>query len=186
MMLYLVEFADWNSQKTIGYGCGNNSSTENNGLTDSMTYHTGTNASSRTTYGHVRYRYIEGLWDNVYNWCDGIYFSSANVYCIKNPANFSDTSGGTQVGTRSTSSGYISAWNKPTTLGFEYALYPSAVSGSESTYVCDRCYYDSSGVVLSVGGVYYRDQSHGAFYLYGYNGASSSGASIGARLQKLP
>lgn len=186
MMLYLVEYADWNSQAKIGYGCGNNSSAENNGLTDSMTYHTGTNASSRTTYGHVRYRYIEGLWDNVFDWCDGIYFSSANVYCIKNPSNFSDTSGGTLVGTRPTSTGYISAWTNPSTSGFEYALYPSAVNGSGSTYVCDRCAYNASGVVLRVGGSFGQDQNYGAFCLYGDYPASDSFGVISSRLQKLP
>lgn len=189
MMLYLVEYANWNSQAVIGYGCGNGSSVENNGLCDAMTYHTGTNAASRTIYGHVRYRYIEGLWDNVMDWCDGIYFAGTNnasVYCIKNPANFSDSSGGTLVGARATSSKYISGWTNPTASGYEYALYPNAVSGSESTYVCDYCYYDSSGVVLFVGGAYYQDQSYGAFCLYGGSGASYSVALIGSRIMELP
>ena len=186
MMLYLVEYADWNSQKTIGYGCGNNSGTENNGLCDAMTYHTGTNAASRTNYGHVRYRWIEGLWDNVQDWCDGIYFGGANVYGIKNPESFSDNSGGTLISTRPTSSNYISAWSNPTANGFEYALYPTAVSGSESTYVCDYCNYNLSGVVLRVGGHYSRSQDYGAFGLYAYDAASGAYASIGSRLQKLP
>lgn len=186
MMLYLVEYANWNSQATIGYGCSASSAKFNMGATDAMTYHTGTSAANRTTYGSVQYRYIEGLWDNVYDWCDGIYFSGANVYCIKNPASFSDTTGGTLVGTRPTSSGYISAWTNPTAAGFEYALYPSAVAGSETTYVCDYCYYNSSGVVLRVGGNYGQDQYRGAFCLLGNNAASSSSASVGCRLQKLP
>ena len=189
MMLYLVEYANWNSQAVIGYGCGNDSSVENNGLCDAMTYHTGTNAASRTTYGHVRYRGIEGLWDNVYDWCDGIYFAGTNktsVYCIKNPASFSDSSGGTLVGTRATSSNYISGWTNPTASGYEYALYPNAVSGSESTYVCDYCYYNSSGVVLRVGGYYGQSQVHGAFYLSGSSGAPNSVAYIGSRIMELP
>lgn len=186
MILYLVEYANWNSQAVIGYGCGNNSSVENSGLCDAMTYHTGTNAASRTTYGHVRYRYIEGLWDNVCDWCDGIYFASSKVYCIKNPANFSDSSGGTLVGTRATSSNYISGWTNPSASGYEYALYPNAVSGSESTYVCDYCSYVSSGVVLCVGGGYGQGQYRGAFCLDGYYGASGSGADIGSRIQELP
>jgi len=186
MMLYLVEYADWNSQAKIGYGCGNNSGVENNGLTDGMTYHTGTNAANRTTYGHIRYRWIEGLWDNVYDWCDGIYFSSANVYAIKNPSNFSDTSGGTKIGTRPTSSNYISKWSNPTASGFEYALYPSEVNGSESTYVCDACYYNASGVVLCVGGYYVQSQFFGAFCLGGGNAASSKNAGVGSRIQELP
>jgi len=185
MMMYLVEYADWDSQKTIGYGCGNNSAVENAGLTDNMAYHTGTNAVNRTTYGHVQYRYIEDLWANVYDWCDGIYFSSANVYVINNPASFSDSSGGTKVGTRPTSSNYIKAFTVPNVSGLEWALYPSSVDSSTS-YVGDYCYYNSSGVVLCVGGNYGQGQSYGALYLYGSNSASGTGAYIGSRLQKLP
>jgi len=187
-MLYLVEFADWDSQKVIGYGCGDNSQTHNSGATDSMGYHTGTMQSSRTTYGSgTQYRYIEDWWGNVRDWCDGIYFSTADIYCIKDPSNFSDSTGGTKVGTRSTgSSGYIKAWNTPSADGFEYALYPSDHSGAEGTYVCDYCYYNSSGVVLNVGGDYNQGQSYGAFYLYGNNQASNSYGGIGCRLQKLP
>lgn len=187
MMLYLVEFADWNSQAKIGYGCGNNSAAQAVGASDSMPYHTGTMQSSRTTYGAgCQYRYIEGLWDNVYDWCDGIYFSGSNVYCIKNPASFSDTANGTNIGTRPTSSNYISAWSIPTASGFEYALYPSAVAGSESTYICDYCGYNSSGVVLRCGGSYGQYQNRGLFSLYGNSAASYSDADIGCRLQKLP
>lgn len=186
MMLYLVEYANWNSQATIGYGCSPSGQKFNMGATDNMVYHTGTSAASRTTYGSVQYRHIEGLWDNVYDWCDGIRFSGSTVYCIANPASFSDTSGGTNVGTRATSSGWISGWTNPTADGFEYALYPNAVSGSETTYVCDYCVYSASGVVLLVGGGYYQNQYRGAFYLVGDSAASNQSASIGCRLQKLP
>lgn len=197
MMLYLVEFADWNSQAKIGYGCGNriagdNSAMENVGASDNMPYHTGTMQSSRTTYGvGCQYRYIEGLWDNVHDWCDGIYFSGSNMYCIKNPASFSDTANGTLVGTRPTSSGYISAWNIPTASGFEYALYPSAVAGSKSTYTCDYCDYASNGVTLHCGGYSHENphdnwQWYGLFYLDGGLGSSNSANDIGCRLQKLP
>lgn len=186
MMLYLVEYADWNSQATIGYGCSPSNAKFNMGATDNMVYHTGTSAASRTTYGSVQYRHIEGLWDNVYDWCDGIRFSGSTVYCIANPASFSDTSGGTNVGTRATSSGYISGWTNPTADGFEYALYPNAVSGSETTYVCDYCSYHSSGVVLDVGGNYNQSQNLGAFCLVGYYAASGQSTYIGCRLMKLP
>lgn len=186
MMLYLVEYANWNSQATIGYGCSPSSQKFNMGATDAMIYHTGTSAASRTTYGSVQYRHIEGLWDNVYDWCDGIRFSGSTVYCIANPASFSDTSGGTNVGTRATSSGWISGWTNPTADGFEYALYPNAVSGSETTYVCDYCYYYASGVVLRVGGYYGQSQNRGAFCLGGSDAASDADSNIGCRLQKLP
>ena len=186
-MLYLVEFADWDGQKVIGFNCGNGSNVQTMGTTDSMTYHTGTMQSSRSTYGvGVQYRWIEDPWGNALEWCDGIYFSGSSVYCIQNPAKFSDSSGGTKIGTRPTSDGYISDWSLPTAAGFEYALYPSAVNGSETTYIADYCGYSSSGVVLYVGGYYGQDRNRGPFCLSGYYAASSCVADIGSRLQELP
>ena len=114
------------------------------------------------------------------------YFSGATIYGILNPANFSDTTNGTNIGTRPTAGGWISAYGAPTASGFEWALYPSAINGSESTYVCDYCYYDSSGVVLYCGGYYDQNQDRGLFCVYGYYAASYSGAGIGCRLLKLP
>lgn len=186
-MLYLVEFADWDGQKVIGFNCGNGSNVQTMGTTDSMTYHTGTMQSSRSTYGvGVQYRWIEDPWGNALEWCDGIYFSGSGVYCIKTPANFSDGSGGTKVGSRPTSDGYISDWSVPTASGFEYALYPSAVNGSETTYIADYCYYDGVGVVLFVGGGYNQVRNRGPFCLIGSYAAWGSHTNIGSRLQELP
>ena len=185
-MLYLVEFAHWNSQEKIGYGCGNGSSPQANGDTDGMTYHTGTSAANRQTYGSVQYRHIENLWASVYDWIDGIYFSSTTIYGIKNPADYSDSSGGTNIGTRPSSSGCITGYTTPSASGFEWALYPASVNGTDYTvYTCDRCNYYSSGVVLCGGGGYSQVQSYGLFYLGG-GGVSSAGVNVGARLQKLP
>lgn len=191
MMLYLVEFADWDSQAKIGYGCGNNSSVEKAGLTDDMIYHTGTNAANRTTYGHVQYRHIEDLWANVTDWVDGIYFSGTTVYAIKNPTNFSDTTGGTNVGTRSAETETTccaKAWNKPSATGFEWALYPSDVQrySNWTTYTTDMCTYQSSGIALSVGGYVNQFQQYGAFAFDGTTSASTTSPGIGSRLMKLP
>jgi len=188
-MLYLVEFADWNSQAKIGYGCGNNSAVESMGYTDNMGYHTGTTQSSRTTYGlGTQYRNIEGWWDNVRDCVDGIYFSGTNIYGIKNPANFSDSQGGTAIGTRASAYGYIKAWTEPSVSGFEYALYPNSTDSNldGTTYIGDYCSYNSSGVVLNAGGNYNQGQNYGAFGLYGGNTATNKYANIGSRLMVLP
>lgn len=188
-LLYLVEFADWDSQKVIGYGCGNGSSVVTMGYTDSMPYHTGTMASSRTTYAaSTQYRYIEGIWDNVYDWCDGIRFSSSTIYTYLNPSTYSDSSGGTNVGTRSTTSNCISAFGVPSATDYEWALYPSSVvsDSSYSTYVADHCGYNSSGVVLFVGGRYGQSRDCGMFSMRGNGSSSYSNGGVGARLQKLP
>jgi len=188
-MLYLVEFAHWNSQLKIGYGCGNGSSVGNMGYTDSMPYHTGTTQSSRTTYGlGTQYRYIEGWWDNVYDYVDGVYFSSTSIYGIKNPANFSDSEGGTAIGTRSNASGYIKAFTDPSASGFEYAIYPNSTDSTlnGTTYICDRCFYNSRGVVLYAGSDFYKSQNIGMFCLNGSSSATSMGNAIGSRLMVLP
>lgn len=186
-MLYIVEFADLDSQKVIGYGRGNGSSASTMGYTDTMPYHTGTMASNRTRYGaNTQYRYIEGTWDNVLDWCDGIRFQGTNIYTYLNPSEYSDTTGGTLTGTRPTSSGFISAMSVPGVENYEWALYPSAVSGSETTYFADGYYYGSSGVVLYCGGGWGQDRSCGLFCLSGNYRASDSCSYIGARLQKLP
>ena len=193
-MLILVEFASWNSQAKIGGGCSEGESTSsavyNMGTTDNMPYHTGTVASSigATVYGANQYRYIENWWGNVFDWIDGIYFSDRTIYAIKNPANFSDDTGGTNIGTRANANGVVTEWTEPSASGFEYALYPAAVTTDSNyeTYDCDSSSYSASGVVLYGGGYYSQYQFYGAFSLNGSVAASNKSANRGSRLQKLP
>jgi len=183
-MLYLVEFADWNGQKTIGYGCSAAGSKENNGKTDAMQYHTGTTAANRTTYGYTQYRNIEGWWDNVYDWMDGCYYNSNGLNVILNPSKFSDNANGTLIGSMP-SSGYPNDMAVPTQSGFEWALRPATTGGSDSTYVPDYWNFYGSYPCLYHGGNYYQGQNHGPFFVY-YGSASGTSAHIGCRLQERP
>lgn len=188
-MLYLVEYAHWNSQLKIGYGCGNNSSTENSGASDIMPYHTGTMQSARNIYGvGIQYRYLENLWANVREWRDGIYMNGNNVYCTLNPANFSDTTGGTFTGTRAVFNGYITAFNQPSASGYEYALYPSTADDTQSgsTYITDYIYYNSTGVVYHCGGDFTNYELYGLFHGDAYHDVSRKSIGIGTRLMILP
>lgn len=183
-MLYLVEFADWNSQTKIGYGCGNNSATENMGTTDGMSYHTGTKQSSRTTYGvGVQYRNIEGLWDNVYDWMDGCYYN-IGLNIIMNPNNFSDSANGTLVG--KPSSGYPTVMSVADASGVQW-MYPTTANGSNTTYIPDKWNFFASNPCLRCGGSYVQDLDRGLFYVACVSTSSmSSSAGVGCRLQKLP
>ena len=185
-LLYLVEFANWNSQACIGGGCSTSGSAMIMGYTNSMTYHTGTTATSigATTYGGTQYRNIEGLWDNVYDWCDGIVFDSSGIYATLNPSNFEDsTRKHTLVGIRP-GSGYISAFGISTVNNFGWFIYPSAVSNGEVTY--DYHDKDSSGVTLRFGGSYTQLQYDGLFCMNGNSVASVKSTRLGSRLMKLP
>lgn len=181
-LLYIVEFADWNSQAKIGYGCSPSSNTFAMGYTDSMPYHTGTDQSSRTTYGGTQYRNIEGLWDNVLDWCDGCYNNGNGLNIILNPSEFSDSGNGTAVGVPS--NGWPSAFNVKTNGGFP-TFIPTSASGNDATYSCDSWYFGPSHPCLCVGGYYSRYSYYGLFYVY-YNAASYYDGSIGCRLQELP
>lgn len=180
-MLYLVEFANWNCQEAIGYGCSPDNKIFNVGLTDSMQYHTGTSAINRTTYGCCQYRYIEGLWDNVYMWCDGIYFSNSTIYCINNPKDFSDTSNGSKLGSMNQTNGYISSWEIPDVTNFEYALYPNSTTGniSDSLYICDSYSYNSLAQVAIVGGHYSQTEVDGLFFGSWSNNSETSLGFVG-------
>nr|DAM96410.1 MAG TPA: tail collar fiber protein [Bacteriophage sp.] len=182
-MLFLVEFADWNGQTAIGYGCSSGNSKQNNGRTDSMQYHTGTTAANRTTYGFTQYRNIEGWWDNVYDWMDGCYYNSNGLNVIKNPAQFSDSANGVLVG--KPVAGYPSDFTIPTQDGLEWALFPSAANGSQTTYVPDGWSYIGSYPCLYHGGYYNRNLAHGPFFVY-YDSASYQSSYIGCRLQERP
>lgn len=181
-LLYIVEFADWNSQAKIGYGCSPSSNTFTMGYTDSMPYHTGTDQSSRATYGGTQYRNIEGLWDNVLDWCDGCYYNSNGLNIILNPSEFSDSSNGTAVGVPS--NGWPSAFKVKTNGGFPMFI-PTSASGNDATYSCDSWYFSSSCPCLYVGGCYSRYSFYGLFCVY-YGSASNYVGYIGCRLQELP
>ena len=181
-MLYLVEFADWNSQAKIGYGCGNGIEPQNVGASDNMQYHTGTMQANRTDYGvGVQYRNIEGLWDNVDDWMDGCYYSSSGMSVILNPNNFSDTKNGTVIGTFSSSdpsSAFaISDW----------AIYPHSITGGSSTAgSCDSWYYASNRPCLFCGGGNYERNRRYGLFCVSYSDVSTTTSSIGFRVIVLP
>ena len=182
-MLFLVEFADWNGQTRIGYGCSFGNSKQNNGQTDSMQYHTGTTAANRTTYGFTQYRNIDGWWDNVCDWMGGCYYNDNGLNVILNPNQFSDSANGVLVG--KPVAGYPKDFAIPTQSGLEWALYPSKSGGSTTTYVPDSWNFGSSGPCLCHGGDYNHYLGHGPFYIDCIS-VSSSNSYFGCRLQERP
>ena len=185
-LLYLVEYADWNSQTAVGYGCGNGSMV-NNGGCDSMNYHTGTSQSSRSGYGPVIYRNIENLWANCYDWVDGINFNSRAAYICTTPANYADdtTTNYTSAGvTLPSSNGYIKQLGNSTS--FPWAFLPNAQGGSASTYIPDYVFSYTGWRALYVGGNYSAYDNQGFFCFNADNPASGADDNLGARLLFIP
>lgn len=184
-LLYIVEYADWDSQSKIGKGNTSSSAAISSGGTDSMIFHTG-RASGTDGATAVQYRYIENPWGNVFDWVDGVNFNGSTVYVCTDPAKYADdtSSGYTDVGTRTTSSGYISALGMSATA--PWAIYPAAAGGSETTYVPDYSWTGTGWLVLYAGGCRDSGSYAGLFCFCGYGGSSSSGSGIGARLLFVP
>lgn len=188
-LLYLVEFADFNSQSKIGNGRAYSSGTaQNSGGTDTMTYHTG-RASGVEDQCAVQYRHIENLWGNYYNWLDGINFSGRKAYVCTDPSKFADdtTTNYTDAGRTLTSSGYITGLGMSSALPW-LQLPTAAYNGSESTYVADRVDSASGWRVAYVAGYYSTKNpgSYGLFYLGGSTASSGAFLHTGSRLLYLP
>ena len=190
--LYIVEFANFDAQRQIGYGCGNGSYVQSCTVNGTFSYHTGTALSSRTSYGvGVKYRNIVGLWDNCWDFCDGITFDGSHTYMSNDRDNFSDdytTTGMTYVGERpsSASSNSIKSFFVATASGFEGSMFASEIDGdtSGSSYTCDVLW--SGGTVLLVGGGYNQELAAGLFALISNLSASYYNSDVGSRLQILP
>lgn len=181
-LLYLVEFADWDSQSKVGRGyCDGNSSAISSGGTDSMTYHTG-RASGTDGKTAVQYRHIENPWGNVFEWIDGVNFNAGTVYVCTNPANYADDTATnyTNIGTKAQQDGYIKSIGMASAM--PWAFFPTAIGGSETTYIPDYAYCSSGWRVLRVGGSWSGGSSAGLFYFGAYLTSSSANSGTGARL----
>ena len=184
-LLYIVEYADWDTQSKIGKGYSSGSSAISSGGTDGMTYHTGRGYGTDDATA-VQYRHIENPWGNVFDWVDGVNFNGSTVYVCTDPAKYADdtSAGYINAGTRASSGGYISALGVSTTA--PWAIYPSSAGGSETTYIPDYSWTSSGWLALYVGGNWGHGLRAGLFYFNGDYGSSGSASSIGARLLFIP
>ena len=146
-----------------------------------MTYHTGRAAGTNGKTA-VQYRHIENPYGNVFEFIDGINFSDGTVYVCLNPASYADDTAAnyTNIGSKIQSDGYITAIGVSSAM--PWAFYPTAVGGSETTYIPDYAYYPSGWRVLLVGGYWDNGGYAGLFYFNANNASSNSNSNVGARL----
>lgn len=202
-MLYLVEYANWDSQTVIGKGTGEGTlsyatdpetgedittdtrTTSLMGYTDTMPYHTGTTLEARTTAAcSTQYRYIEGLWDNVMDVVGYTWVPSKGTYL--NPADYGDNSKSIVLGTVNSRYG--------TALNFEIrdieGFYPMFIpeekeepSGSPFHYKwgsCDVVQYVQFRAPLTIGGYAGEGAKAGLFHL-----TKAQEKFVGARIMDL-
>ena len=179
IFLYIVEFADWNSQSKIGKGVVGESYAQSSGGTDVMKYHTGNVQGYRDGITYVQYRWLENLWGNVFQWVDGFNANGTTAYYCTDPSKYADdtATGYTNIGTLP-----ASGWIKDLTVTDNGLLIPKTSGGSETTYVPDYVYSSSGWRVLFVGGSW-GDGTNAGLLCFDADGASSfSNSYISARL----
>ena len=181
-LLYLVEYADFNSQEKIGPGIVNDTAAHKTGETDAMVYHTGRAHSGDNAA--VQYRGIENPWGNVLEFVDGINFKNYAPYICTDPTKYAD-----DITTNYTITGVSlggNGWTKGLGLStnFPWAYLPNEVGGSGSTFIPDYVTHLSQGWQVLVVGGYYSDGSYAGLFRFGSNYTSlESNSTIGTRLQ---
>lgn len=183
-LLYLVEYADFNSQEKIGPGIVNDTAVHKTGETDAMVYHTGRAHSGDNAA--VQYRGIENPWGNVSEFIDGINIEQRSTYISIDPENYSDDSFSinsySSAGVSLPANGYIKELGLSSKYPWAFLPFSSG-GGSSSSYVTDAVYGGDGLRVLTVGGHRTSKQEAGLFFFHA--GVASSGTSdkVGARLQ---
>lgn len=201
-MLYLVEYQTFFSQNVLGAGNTNgsylvSSSNQNdsphtvagagnaigNGSTNTVTG-AGVNAKPGTSF--MKYRGIENVYGNCWNWCDGININvgvAGTVFYTNTRSAFADNTSTNMTllsSSLSTGSDYVK-----NILPIDFGFLPSEVGGgaSSTTYVTDRFYGSASlNRVLRVGGDAGNGAFAGFFAAAAANDPSGRGRSFGSRL----
>lgn len=176
-LLYLTEYADFNSQAMIGRGNDTGSDyTMTTGGSNSIG-----NASSLSTNNDtwMSYRGIENWYASMFKFIDGVNVQERKYFINSNPATFADdVFTGDYVNsdiTSVTTNGYVSNL-VPSKKGF----VASAVAGSSSTYIPDYFYQSTGSMIVVFGGYAGIGLSAGGFYLSASYGASSANGKIGS------
>ena len=162
ILMYITEYADWNSQAMIGAGrttLSGGSSVKDSyigttGLSNSDG--NGTNSvSNGTTAGfltdYMTYRGIENLFGNSWTWVDGINLNKvSNVYVCNTDTDFADgtATGYTDLGITIAP---VGGWQKYMTQQPRGFLSSSA-GGSSTTYITDYYSRPAGWCVMALGG----------------------------------
>lgn len=188
-MLYVVEFANLNSQAMLGNGWTGKSESAVTGSTAEL--------GNRSGYlgvngNQISYRGMEDFFGNIWEFVDGLLIKDDGYYMTNNPAYFGNASNSTRIGitpltdTDDSKNGYVTSIERNRTI--DYCFFPNATGGSESTYYCDYFWaHDKGEENIAFFGAYWGDGSlSGAFSWDWGSVASDAWADLGSRLVFLP
>ena len=186
-MLYLVEYADYNSQSKVGKGYTNSSHTApvNSGGCDKLGMKSGSVDGTDNT--SMIYRGIEDIFGNVWQFIDGLNIKDSQTYICYDANKYAvDTFSGSYKAL-----GYVNAPAEgyASKLGYDSANPMVAITteavGSSGTNMCDYFYRSAEGNRIALVGGRYGDGTSAGLWYWSFNATSSSAWTyIGARLLK--
>ena len=178
-LLYLVEYANFNTQAMLGQGITSvGVYTAVTGSSNSLG--NASSPSTNTSTQFMSYRGIENWYGQIYEFIDGVNVNEYYYYVNNNPATFADnvfTGDYILTEIRSASSnGYV----KDLVASGQGFVASSTSGGSDSTFVTDY-FYKSSGIrVVIFGGHANYGAAAGGFSLVIDYAASNSASRIGS------
>lgn len=188
-MLYVVEFANLNSQTMLGNGWTGKSESAVTGSTAEL--------GNRSGYlgvngNQISYRGIEDFFGNVWEFIDGLLIKDDGYYITNNPAYFGNASNSTRIAITpltdidDSKNGYVTEMERNSAI--DYCFFPKAIGGSDSTYYCDYFWvHDKGEENIAIFGTHWALGSRaGAFFWAWSDVASAAWATLGSRLVFLP
>ena len=191
-LLYLIEYASFYSQSTIGNGLTDWTSGTWDGWNDLNPIevtggsNSNGNATANTSGGdgitgsYMSYRGIENFFGHIWQWVDGINVNNDVPYVSNNDTDFVDDTitNYTALGiTLANANGY-----QDTLEQISRGFLPASVGASSSAKITDYYYQAAGWRVVTLGGHASHGAFAGAFYLYAGAASSSSYRNFGVRL----
>lgn len=188
-MLYLVEFANYNSQAVLGQGNSLNETIINTGTTDNVPNLTGS-PTGEISQKDIVYRGIETVFGNMWQAIDGVNWNGGTYYVCNNPTNYGDdkTTGYTALSFTGDSGWYnVFATRQGLDVNNPHIMFPThAVDGSETTHICDMVGGNTGWRTFLNGAPYNYGTYCGIFANYFSNLSTGASAAIGSRLMYIP
>ena len=178
-LLYLVEFANFNTQVMLGQGITNTSVyTDATGSSNALG--NASSPSTNTSTQFMSYRGIENWYGQIYKFIDGVNVSSWVYYVNNKPATFADdVFTGDYVSTGITSAS-ANGHAKNIFASGKGFVANNTTGGSASSFVPDYFYQTTGNRILSFGGYAGNGALAGGFCLVANNTTSLSHSSIGS------
>jgi hypothetical protein len=192
-LLYLVEYASFNSQTMIGVGISNVAdwaaynnyypiapSGNSNAIGNASGNTAGATACATEATKYLSYRGIENWFGHVWKWVDGFNINNNIPYVSNTDTQFADNtvSNYTPLGV---TLGNANGW-QATLAQIAAGFLPLTVGASSSTKITDYYYRDAGWRVMLFGGTAADGASDGGFSYYLAYASGGADSNIGGRL----